>query len=275
MILSPVQRPNALPDAEEIRRVFVFGLSLAAATGMLFTLAPGLDLAVSALFQRTDGVFALSESTLFKTLRTLFLRGFAVWYIVIAVAVIRAGVTRLPVLGLSGPKWFYLLLCSLLGPLLLVNLFLKEEWGRWRPHEVGEFGGDQLFTTPLDPGGSCYDNCSFVSGEVSSMVMAFLALALVSSRWRPLLYLLAAVMGFLSALIRVGQGGHFLSDTLFAAAFMILIAAAVYCVLFLGHRPLAMANELDWRRVASWHDRLFAVVCNAGLKTLDRIAPRR
>ena len=56
------------------------------------------------------------------------------------------------------------------------------------------------------------------------MVMAFIALAFVTTAWRPIFYALAIVMGLLEAFIRIGEGGHFLSDALLAGVFMALVA---------------------------------------------------
>ena len=58
-----------------------------------------------------------------------------------------------------------------LAPGLLTNVILKSHWGRPRPIDVVEFGGDQHFVPWWDPRGDCPDNCSFVAGEPSGRVL--------------------------------------------------------------------------------------------------------
>jgi lipid A 4'-phosphatase len=200
--------------------------------GLVFMLMPQLDIAVSRHFLTDNGKFSLAVSDFWEGLRTVFLRAFTVWYIVIPVAGVVAFRLRRPVMKLEWRRWLYIGACSLLGPLLLVNVILKEHWGRWRPREILELGGGESFTRVLEPGGSCASNCSFVSGEVASMVMLFIALAFATRHWRPIHYALAVLLGGLSVYIRVGQGGHFLSDAIFAGVLMVLVAAALHLWFF-------------------------------------------
>lgn len=273
--LAPVlpYTPNNMASRADVARLARTALWIGLITAIVFSLFPSVDIAVSRLFLTPDATFAMNESGFWRFLRWLFLRSFAVWYIVIIGAELYALSLRQPVFSLTWPKWLYLALCSIAGPLVLTNWFLKEEWGRWRPREVSELTGSEQFTSPLDWTGTCADNCSFVSGEVSSMVMIFVSLALVTGRLK-LFYWLAGLMGVLSMITRVGQGGHFLSDTLFAAVFMMLIAAGVFRLMFLGRRPLATETDFDGNRLIEAHDRFFATICDKGLAWLDRVAPR-
>lgn len=214
-------------DKRETLVVASIAATLGLATGLLFMFAPQIDIAVSRSFQLPGGEFALSKSDFWRGLRELFLRAFTIWYIAIPIAGVLAYRMARPVMNLDWRRWLYIGCCSLIGPLLLVNVILKEQWGRWRPREVLELGGNEGFTSVLDLAGSCDNNCSFVSGEVASMVMIFIALAFATRHWRPIHYGLAVVLGGLEALIRVGQGGHFLSDAIFAGVLMVLVAAVV------------------------------------------------
>ena len=109
------------------------------------------------------------------------------------------------------------------------------------------------------------------------MVMIFAALAFVSVRWRPTLWVLAVAMGLLSALLRVGQGGHFFSDTIFAGVFMVLIAAGLYWAMFLS--SYARADDTERREMEAGlvarHDHFWKKICARGLQWLDAIAPRK
>lgn len=109
----------------------------------------------------------------------------------------------------------YLLLVALVGPLLLVNGVFKEHWGRARPSQVAEFGGTKQFTRAAIPADQCAKNCSFVSGH-ASVGFYFLALAFVWPRRRALWLAVGTAAGLLVGLVRIVQGGHFLSDVVFA-----------------------------------------------------------
>lgn len=208
------------------------GAGLAAA--VVFTFFPQLDINVSNLFHAgwKEG-FPHAGDGWVQALRAFFLACFRVWYVFVACCAVLAWRWRATILGLAPQRWIYMGVCSLAGPLLLVNVTLKEFWGRWRPRDLVEFGGYELYTTPLDVSGACADNCSFVSGEVSSMVMLFVALAFATRHWRPIHYALAVLLGALEGFIRVSQGGHFLSDAIFAGVFMTLVASAIYWAMFL------------------------------------------
>jgi len=135
----------------------------------------------------------------------------------------------------------FLLLVLLLGPGLLVNVVFKGEWGRARPHQVVEFGGQQAFTPALLPADQCERNCSFVSGH-ASMGFYLIALAWVfrDRRWLWAGILLGAYVG----LGRMAQGGHFLSDVVFA--FWSVYLTAMLCARWLlGHAAIAPAAPLS------------------------------
>ncbi|GIL01570.1 MAG: phosphoesterase [Alphaproteobacteria bacterium] len=254
-----------LPSGRETAQVAAIALGVGILTALVFTAWPGLDIAVSRLFLGADGVFDLTQPLFWRLLREAFMKGFTLWYVTIAVACVLALAGRHRLFGFGPRRWLYLAACSLAGPLLLVNILLKEHWGRWRPREIVELGGSEPFTSVLHWGGACDYNCSFVSGEVASMVMAFIALAFVTTAWRPVFYALTIVMGLVAALIRVGQGGHFLSDTLLAGVLMTIVAAALYWAIFLA----------DAGRWLDRHDGLWARLCDGGLRLLDRLFPRR
>ena len=107
----------------------------------------------------------------------------------------------------------YLLLALFLGPGLLVNTFFKSEWGRARPIQISDFGGDKPYTAPFTPANNCQTNCSFVSGH-AALGFYFISLAWVFNRKRFLA--LGLAIGALVGFGRILQGGHFFSDVVFA-----------------------------------------------------------
>jgi len=125
----------------------------------------------------------------------------------------------------------YLLLVMLVGPGLLVNTVFKDHWGRARPSQVTEFGGGKQFTRAAIPADQCPKNCSFPSGH-ASVGFYFLALAFVLPRRRALWLTIGTGLGLGIGLVRIIQGGHFLSDVLFAGIVVYLTARWLHALMF-------------------------------------------
>ena len=84
------------------------------------------------------------------------------------------------------------------------------------------------FTAPVfPPSNQCDYNCTFVSGEASSIYVIFFAAAFLLRRHARRMIALGVVFGSLAGLTRIAQGGHFLSDVVFAGVFMALTAACL------------------------------------------------
>lgn len=106
----------------------------------------------------------------------------------------------------------------IIGPGLIVNLGFKEHWGRPRPRQIGEFGGNQAYRPFYKPAPSWNEDSfkSFPSGHVS-MGALFLCLCLVGIREKNLAIAwtglwLGVVLIACLAYARIATGGHFVSD---------------------------------------------------------------
>jgi len=118
----------------------------------------------------------------------------------------------------------FLAACFIVGPGLVANTLLKDNWGRPRPSQIAAFGGPDRFAPPLLIGNQCPHNCSFVAGD-GAAIFTFLAFALLlpAGRSRRIGVAVVAVLGAVMGIIRMGQGAHFLSDVVFAGLFMALV----------------------------------------------------
>lgn len=121
----------------------------------------------------------------------------------------------------------FLVLLLALGPGLLVNATFKDHWGRPRPRQLVQFGGTKAFLQPWQPG-TDGDGRSFPCGHASA---AFYMAApyFIYRRRRPQIarrWLLGGmVFGLLMGYARLAQGGHFLSDILWAWGIVYLVAS--------------------------------------------------
>jgi lipid A 4'-phosphatase len=123
-----------------------------------------------------------------------------------------------------------LLLATVLavGSGLLVNVTLKQHWGRPRPRDCVEFGGTRPFLPVGQPGGSRAGE-GFPSGHAANGFY-FLSLYVLWRGRRPraaALGLLAGlVMGSILSMQRMLVGAHFLSDCVWSAGIVVLTALA-------------------------------------------------
>lgn len=118
---------------------------------------------------------------------------------------------------------FVTLVC-LIGPGFVVHNIFKDHFGRPRPHQVQEFGGAAHFQKPLVVSSECAQNCSFPSGHASVGFM-FISLALLYRGFkRNAITALSIFLGLVVGFGRIVQGGHFLSDVLFAGVVVFLTA---------------------------------------------------
>ena len=108
-----------------------------------------------------------------------------------------------------------LFLGLVLGLGLLAHGVLKENWGRARPVQVSQFGGEASFTPPWQPTSECRRNCSFVSGHAGTGFALIALGALATARRRRFWLVTGWSAGLLLGALRIAQGGHFLSDVLF------------------------------------------------------------
>lgn len=112
----------------------------------------------------------------------------------------------------------FLVLFLILGPGLLVNTVFKDGWGRPRPREIVQFGGNKFFLQPWQKGVSGQGR-SFPSGHASAaffLIAPFFIYRRRSPRCGRFWLMGGISFGILMSIARIAQGGHFLSDTVWA-----------------------------------------------------------
>ncbi len=138
----------------------------------------------------------------------------------------------------------FLVILLVLGPGLLVNVVFKEHWGRPRPREVVQLGGTKEFLHPWQKG-IAHNGRSFPSGH-SSAAFYMTAPFFVFRRRKPTVarWWMAGGLffGVLMSIARITQGGHFLSDNLWAWGMVHLTAVALYYLLHLDRDETSSAT---------------------------------
>ena len=193
----------------------------------VFALAPGIDLATARLFYAGNGQFIGNQLAMFGMLRFTFNGLFYLTCAVTVVGLVITARTAANWLGLGIRKWLFIAVCLLTGPLVVANIGFKDHWGRARPRDIVEFAGSKAFTAPFPASNQCNYNCSFVSGEASSVFMVLFVAALLFKSLSRNFVTLSILLGGLAGLTRMAQGGHFLSDVIFAGVLMAMTGASL------------------------------------------------
>lgn len=225
------------------RKWLDFGLPLLLLLAATLLIAvSGADLKVSSLFY-IGGRWPVGDLQPWWTLRVYGyypcdLLGIA------ALLLLIAGCFRASLAVYRRPAAF-MVLVLLLGPGLLVNAVFKDHWGRPRPREIVQFGGKKEFHHPWQPGISGQGR-SFPSGHASSafyLAMPYFALRRRSPRTASRIYLAGLLYGVLMGIARISQGGHYVSDIVWAWGMVQLTATALYYLTGLDREELPAPAE--------------------------------
>lgn len=124
-------------------------------------------------------------------------------------------------------------LTLLIGAGFITNTCLKGHWGRPRPKQIQEFGGNYSYRPFWKPDFHTEGESrkSFPSGHVA-MGFYFLSVCFTARRYRsqPLFYLglsCVIILGGGLMVARVSQGGHFFSDVIFSPVLMWYVALLI------------------------------------------------
>ena len=211
-----------------LSRVF---LSSFIAAALLFYAFPELDIRFSMFFYDPASRFYLADAPFCRWVYESVEIVSIAWGVLAVLLLAVLWIRKKNLFGLSAKHLIYLLAALAIGPGLIVNLFLKDNWGRARPYDVIQFGGASAFTPAFVISSECHNNCAFVSGH-AAMGFYFIAFGFLCRRRRSLLFLLAGIYGAVVGLVRILQGGHFLSDVVFAFFIIYVLSAVLYWIMF-------------------------------------------
>jgi lipid A 4'-phosphatase len=223
---SPHRRRPELDDADERdTRLIWAGLFFALA---LFAQLPGLDLLFSSRYFVAGKGFVHAQDPV-----VLWLYQWTPWLgrgLLVGMIVVALGGGRLGAWLVRGGRqmaggWLAghgrhiatLAACAaVLGNGLVIEGVFKNTVGRPRPVQVAYFGGDSLYQGPLAIGDEPGSHKSFCSSHAAAG-FALMTLGLgCGPVWRRRWFLIGTVAGAVVGMGRIMQGGHFLSDIIFA-----------------------------------------------------------
>lgn len=197
---------------------------------ILFWLAPEIDMTVAALFY--DGhIFTFSQNPFVLFLHK-YTQVFTVGVGVFLLTILVATVAIKKQIVLPKKAVIFLLISLILGPGLVVNTVFKDHFGRARPAQIKEFGGQKEFTRAFEISNNCQTNCSFTCGH-AAVAFWFLTFGFVArDAWRARIFALGILFGAAVGIGRMAQGGHFLSDVIFSFFFVYIVSKVTYEVVY-------------------------------------------
>jgi lipid A 4'-phosphatase len=195
---------------------------------LIFIFVPQIDIFVSHLFY--DGKTFPANHTF---LEEFFYRSVQPMILLFAISsfliFLYNTITKKSILNINAKVLLYLFLVLAVAPGLIVNVVLKDNWGRPRPAQTIEFGGKMNFTPPFVIGKQ--EGYSFPSGH-SAAAFSLLGFALLAKRRRKVWMNLAFSYGTLVSIARMSSGGHFLSDVVTSFFIVYIFTHIFYKLIF-------------------------------------------
>ncbi|MCX6076330.1 MAG: phosphatase PAP2 family protein [Campylobacterales bacterium] len=194
---------------------------------LIFIFFPQIDLYISSLFY--DGKSFPANGMWLEELFYYSVQPIIITFALVSLALFAYNFfTKKNILNMNAKVVLYLLLVLGVAPGLIVNVTLKDNWGRARPAEITNFGGTKEFTPAFIP--SNQGGYSFSSGHAAA-AFSLIGFALLSRKRKKFWMSLAFAYGVFVSLARMSAGGHFLSDvvtsffivTLFTYIFHMLV----------------------------------------------------
>jgi lipid A 4'-phosphatase len=210
----------------------------------IFLAYPEIDLQVSQHFYNKEQGFFLKDHAVIRFIYDLI--PLLVMTLVGSMALFAIAIKLRPrVAFLCNSKTYptyrhmlFILSVLVLVPGVLVHYGAKPVFERPRPREITEFGGVKTYTAPFAI--SNQDGKSFISGHAATgFFFTCLALLFKSTRNRITAYIIGVSFGCIVGFGRIAQGGHFLSDVLFAGLVTLFVMHLMYWLLFVKYPPKA------------------------------------
>jgi len=201
-------------------RLYIWLLFLACS--IIFVSFPQIDIEVASLFY--DGAEFPLNGTLIEEFFYNSVRPLIIFLTLSSIAIFIYNYTKKKnLLNINSKAMLFIVLFLTIAPLLIVNTTLKENWGRARPAQTIDFGGQKEFTPAFMM--SNQGGYSFSSGHAAA-AFSLLGFALLAKRRQKLFITTVLVYGTLVSLARMAAGGHFLSDVV-TSFFIVYIATHV------------------------------------------------
>ena len=196
-------------------------------TIIFITIGSSIDIFISSLFYDGKQTFVLQSFNMITIIsRKIFLPLLIIYILILPIITIYFPLKKIYLdFKFSFKSILFLWISMFFNLIIVINLMLKNNWGRERPNDILQFGGKDNFTPWFQISDSCLINCSFVSGDAS---VGFSLIALFFLTRNIFFFWFALFSGFFLGIIRVLEGGHFFSDIIIAGFIIFLLTYIQY-----------------------------------------------
>lgn len=186
---------------------------------ILLTFGPSFDIFFSSIFYKGNGQFVFQSYYTFVLLvREIMLPAVLVYVLILPIFSKFFLINKIFFNYVFSSKEFLFIWMSILLNTTVVHLF-KNFWGRARPGDIIQLGGEGVFTPWYKLSDACTTNCSFVSGD-SAAGFSIIILYFVTQNLKYIY--LSIFFGLLLGIVRITEGAHFLSDVVFSGLMVVM-----------------------------------------------------
>lgn len=195
---------------------------------LIFVFLPEIDIFVSNLFY--DGTIFAAKHTFLEEFFYRSVQPLILLFSIITILIFFYNLfMKKTLLNINAKNFLYLVLVLSIAPGLIVNVILKDNWGRPRPAQTTKFGGEMSFKPAFIP--SNQDGYSFSSGHAAA-AFSLMGFALLAKRRKKLWIGLALTYGTFVSVARIASGGHFFSDVVTSFFLVYIFTHIFYKLIF-------------------------------------------
>jgi lipid A 4'-phosphatase len=237
------------------KAIFIFCLIATIAASVIFLWQPQIDIWVTSQYYLGHNDFLLNHYSWAFNMRYFLYGVIRLIGAFILISLIYKLIKPLSNMKIK-PKVFVVLVLIIM-PLLVINAGFKDHFHRPRPSDVTIFGADKTFQEVWHiDAQQCSTNCAFVCGDCAAAFTFWMFLPFIRRRrWQVVYGVGVLAVGMFYSWIRIGQGGHFLSDTIFAALFTYIGTYIIYWFCY-QYNPRWLQEEVLQTAFLKLHNKL-------------------
>ncbi|WP_324171160.1 phosphatase PAP2 family protein [Sulfurimonas sp.] len=197
-------------------------------SALIFIFFPQIDLFIASMFY--DGKSFFMNGTFFEELFYYSVKPIIIFFVLTTIGIFSYNhFKKKNILNINSKVLLYIVLFLTIAPVLIVNTTLKENWGRARPAQTINFGGQKEFTPAFIM--SDQNGYSFSSGH-SAAAFSLIGFALLAHKRRKMWINIAISYGVFVSIARMSAGGHFFSDVVTSFFIVYISTHIIYKLVF-------------------------------------------
>ena len=222
---------NCNQNIKEIRSInnssYLLSLMVVLIAMVFISIGSSLDIFISSMFYYGEKNFTLQSFYIITIIARKVFLPFLILYLLFFPSISKYWFINKIYLNynFTFKKIVFIFASTIINNVIIVNLVLKNFWGRARPNDILELDGNGVFSPWYMYSNACTSNCSFVSGDSSvgfSIIIFYFITKNSNFLW------LALFSGFFLGTIRILEGGHFLSDILMSCFLIFILTGLQY-----------------------------------------------